>query len=212
MLSDRPGIMIARRSLALALLSLPVLATAPRARAQSAPGAASDVVRDLYRVLLEVMKNAEALKARGRYQKIEPVVLRAFDLPFMTKLSVGPAWSRLTGEQKERAWRAFGRYVTATYASRFDGFSGEQLKVLGEQKIKHGTLVRSQIVKSDGEPVSINYVLHDNDAAWQVRDIYLSGTISELATRRSEFAAILRSKGIDGLIAGLNGKADALEG
>jgi phospholipid transport system substrate-binding protein len=72
-------------------------------------------------------------------------------------------------------------------------------------------LVRTQIIKADGEPVSINYVVHDNDTAWQIRDVYLSGTISELATRRSEFAAILRTTGIDGLIASLNRKADDLQ-
>jgi len=55
-------------------------------------------------------------------------------------------------------------------------------------------------------------VLHDNDIAWQIRDIYLSGTISELATRRSEFAAILRVQGIDGLVTVLNKKADELAG
>ena len=41
-------------------------------------------------------------------------------------------------------------------------------------------------------------------------DIYLDGAISEVATRRSEFAAILKNKGIDGLIAALNRKADIL--
>ena len=84
--------------------------------------------------------------------------------------------------------------------------------MLGEQKIKHGTLVRTQIIKSNGEPVSVNYVLHDNDHAWQIRDAYLSGSISELATRRSEFANILRVSGIDGLITSLNKKADDLQG
>ena len=44
-----------------------------------------------------------------------------------------------------------------------------------------------------------------------IRDIYLSGSISELATRRSDFAATLRSGGIDGLIALLNKKADELQ-
>ena len=106
----------------------------------------------------------------------------------------------------------YGRYVAAVYATRFDGYSGERLEVLGEQKIKRGTMVKSQIVKSDGEPVSINYMVHDNAVGWQVRDVYLTGTISELATRRSEFATILRSGGIDSLIASLNKKADDLQG
>jgi phospholipid transport system substrate-binding protein len=192
------------------LILILALGSAAPARAE-APGSASDAVRAFYGVLLDTMQNAAALGPRGRYQKLAPVVQRLFDLPFMTKLSIGPAWGRLTPEQKERAVSAFGRYVTATYASRFDGYSGERFPVLGEVKIKHGVLVRTQIVKSDGEPVSINYVTHDNDTAWQIRDVYLGGTISELATRRSEFNAILRGNGVDGLIATLNKKADGLE-
>ena len=45
-----------------------------------------------------------------------------------------------------------------------------------------------------------------------ISDIYLDGSISEVATRRSEFAAILKSDGIDGLIPALNRKADSLTG
>jgi phospholipid transport system substrate-binding protein len=181
------------------------------ARAEPASGAAGDTVRAFYSELLGTMRNAAALGIRGRYHKLAPVVQHMFDLPFMTKLSIGPAWDRLTAEQQQRAVSAFGRYITAIYASRFDGYSGEQFPVLAELTNAHGVLVHTQIIKSDGEAVSIDYMTHDNDTAWQIRDIYLGGSISELATRRSEFAAILRTAGIDGLIATLNRKADELE-
>lgn len=193
------------------LLLILALVNASAAHADPVPGSASETVRAFYGELLDTMRNAAALGPRGRYRKLEPVVQRTFDLPFMTKLAIGPMWGRLTPEQKERAVNAFGRFVTATYASRFDGYSGEQFPVLGELKIKHGVLVRTQIIKSDGAPVSINYVAHDNDTAWQIRDVYLSGSISELATRRSEFSTILRTTGVDGLISALNKKADELE-
>ena len=176
----------------------------------AAPGP-TDVVRQFYGQLLDTMQHAATLGAKGRYQKLEPVVLSTFDVPFMARLSIGPTWTRLTAEQKRRAAAAYGRYIGAVYATRFDGYSGERLEVLGEQQIKHGTLVKTQIVKSNGEPVSINYVVHDNDIGWQIRDAYLSGAISELATRRSEFSAILRTNGIDALIASLNKKADDLQ-
>jgi len=52
--------------------------------------------------------------------------------------------------------------------------------------------------------------VRQNGGSWQIADVYLNGTISELATRRSEFASILRTRGINGLIAMLNTKADAL--
>jgi phospholipid transport system substrate-binding protein len=175
------------------------------------PSSPTDVVRNFYTVLLDLMQHGTALGPKGRYQKLEPVVRGTFDVPFMARLSVGPGWSRLTPEEKRRAVQAYIRYIAAIYATRFDAYAGEQVQVLGEQKIKHGTLIKTHIVKSNGEPVSINYVVHDNDTAWQIRDIYLSGSISELATRRSEFATILRSSGIDGLIASLNKKADELQ-
>ena len=190
--------------LAGSLLLLPI--------APAAAAGPSDTIRNFYGVLLDTMRQAQQLGARGRYQRLEPVIFQTFDVPYMAKLSIGPGWNALSPEQKKQAAHAYGRYIAATYASRFDGYSGERLEVLGEQKIKRGTMVQSRIVKSDGEPVQINYMVHDNQVGYQVRDVYVTGTISELATKRSEFATILRTNGIDGLIASLNKKADDLRG
>ncbi len=65
---------------------------------------------------------------------------------------------------------------------------------------------------SNSKSSASSSALHDNDTAWQIRDVYLAGTISELATRRSDFTATLRSGGIEALIAQLNKKADDLQG
>ncbi|HEY1432294.1 MAG TPA: ABC transporter substrate-binding protein [Stellaceae bacterium] len=184
----------------------------PSLEAPAATSPPTEVVRNFYATLLDVMQRAAALGPKGRYQKLEPVVLGTFDVPFMARLSVGPTWRSLTADQKRRAIQAYSRYIGAIYATRFDDYAGEKFEVLGQQQIKHGTLIKTQIIKSNGEPVAINYVVHDNDIAWQIRDIYLSGSISELATRRSDFANILRTSGIDGLIASLNKKADDLQG
>ena len=190
------------------ILSLVLALAGP---AQAAPPGPSDVIQGFYDVLLSNMKNAQAFGVQGRYAKLEPVVFEAFDVPFMSRLSVGSSWGTLTPDKKQELIKAFGRYIATTYATQFDGYSGEQLKVDGEQKIKHATLVKSEIVKSNGEPVQLNYLLHDNDQRWQIRDIYLAGTISQLATRRSEFASIMRGQGIDKLISVLNEKSDALK-
>ena len=82
--------------------------------------------------------------------------------------------------------------------------------MVGEQPAVAGIMVRSQIVKANGEPVNVDYIMRRSDDGWLISDIYLDGAISEVATRRSEFAAILKSQGIDGLIAALNRKTDTL--
>ena len=191
------------------VLAALLMLLSPSARATS-PGPV-DVIRQFYVQLQDVMQHATTLGARGRYQKLEPIVLRMFDVPYMARLSIGPSWGRLATDQKRRVAQAYGRYLTALYATRFDGYSGERFEVLGEQQIKHATMIKTRIVKSNGEPVSINFVMHDNDIAWQARDVYLDSAISEVATRRSEFNAVLRSSGIDALIASLNKKADELQ-
>jgi len=180
------------------------------ASAAPASAAGSDTVRSLYDQLLTTMRNGPALGASGRYARLAPVVRQSFDIPFMTRLAVGPEWATLNEAQRQEVTQAFERYIAAIYAERFDSYSGEQLQVTGERASPGGTIITSQIVKSNGEPVSLNYLMRNNGGVWQIADIYLDGTISELATRRSEFASILRTGGINGLIQALNTKANAL--
>ena len=185
-------------------------ATGLRATGAAANSAPSDVVRRFCDVLLQTMQNADSLGFKGRYEALAPVVLATFDVAFMTRLSVGPSWAKLSPDEKRRAGQAFARYITTNYASQFDGFSGERFEILGEQRIAHATLVRTQIVKPDGDKTAITYALHDNDTTWQIRDVYLAGTISELATRRSEFGGVLQQNGAAGLVKLLEQRTAAL--
>lgn len=204
--------LITRRGRGLALAGIALclsLAALLQPAAATATGG-SDAVKSLYATLLQTMQNGPALGPRGRYAQIEPVVRRVFDIPFMTRLAVGPDWAGVTEVQRQEVSQAFERYIAAIYAERFDSYAGEKLQVTGERSSVGGPMITSQIVKSNGQPVNINYLMRDNGGMWQIADVYLDGTISELATRRSEFAAILRTGGITGLIAALNAKADAL--
>ena len=128
----------------------------------------------------------------------------------MARLSVGSSWATLSEAQRQQVIESFGRYISAIYADRFDGYAGQKLQVTGEQPAAAGVMVKSQIIKANGEPVNVDYMMRRNGDTWLISDIYLDGAISEVATRRSEFGAILKSEGIDGLIAALNRKANIL--
>ena len=178
--------------------------------AHAAPVSGSDTVQSLYDALLSTMKNGRTLGQSGRFTQLEPVIRRTFDIPSMARLSVGSSWASLTEAQRQQVTESFGRYISAIYADRFDSYAGQKLQVTGEQPAAAGVMVRSQIVKTKGELVKVDYMMRRNGNSWLISDIYLDGAISEVATRHSEFAAILKSQGIDGLIAALNRKADIL--
>jgi len=178
--------------------------------AHAAPASGGDTVQSLYDALLSTMKNGRTLGQSGRFKQLEPVIRRTFDIPSMARLSVGSSWATLTEAQRQQVTESLGRYISAIYADRFDSYAGQRLQVTGEQLAAARVMVRSQIVKTNGELVTVNYMMHRNGNSWLISDIYLDGAISEVATRHSEFAAILKSQGIDGLIAALNRKADIL--
>jgi phospholipid transport system substrate-binding protein len=173
---------------------------------------AADKVRGFYDALLNTMRDGPSLGAKGRYERLKPVIGRTFDLPYMARAVVGPAWASASAAEQQEMTDVFSRYVTATYADRFDSFSGEQLQVSGEEPYAANVIVDSRIVKADGKPVVIKYLMRRNGDDWRVVDVFLEGTISELATRRSEFSSIVRQKGIDGLVAVLDQKVESLVG
>jgi phospholipid transport system substrate-binding protein len=178
----------------------------------AAPATGGDTVQGLYNALLSTMKNGRTLGQSGRFTQLAPVIRRTFDIASMARLSIGPSWTSLSDAQRQQAIESFGRYISAIYADRFDSYNGQKLEVIGEQPAPAGVMVKSQIIKASGEPVKVDYMMRRNGDSWLISDIYLDGAISEVATRRSEFAAILRTDGIDGLIAALNRKADILTG
>jgi phospholipid transport system substrate-binding protein len=176
----------------------------------AAPTSGRDTVKGLYDALLGTMKSGRSLGQSGRFARLEPVVRRTFDIPTMARLSVGSSWVTLSEAQRQQVIESFGRYISAIYADRFDSYAGQKLQVTGEQPAAAGLMVKSQIIKANGESVNVDYMMRRNGDTWLISDIYLDGAISEVATRRSEFGAILKSEGIDGLIAALNRKANIL--
>jgi len=167
-------------------------------------------VRGFYDTLLTAMKNGPTLGQSGRYARLAPVVDRLFDIPSMTRLAIGPTWATLSPAQQQQLVEAFRHYVAATYADRFDSWSGEQLRVTGERPYNADVIVQTKIVKTNGETTTLDYLMHQNQGRWQISDVYLDGSISQLAIQRSEFHSILRRDGVDGLVMALNRKTDLL--
>jgi len=191
-----------------ASLALPILAKPASVQAADP----EDSVHNLYDALLGTMKEGRVLGESGRYARIDPLIHRLFDIPFMVRLAVGTSWATLSPAQQQQVTAAFGRFISATYADRFDSYSGQQLEVTGRQSAGSSVIVKTRMLKAGGEAVNVEYLTRQNGGAWQITDVYLDGSISQLATQRSEFGAILRREGFDGLIAMLHRKVDMLTG
>ena len=198
---------------AAALLSAGLLAAAAGVGAQEAAPeappmeAAREPIESLYVVLLDVMKRAEELGFEGRYAALEPEVRTQYDLRFMAAKVLGLRWKKLTEEQKAAWLETFTRLTVSTYASRFNGYAGERLDVLGAENGNRGTaLVKTVIVPADDEPVELDYRLIPVNGRWRIVDVYLDGTVSELALRRADYSGVMKRDGFDALVAAVGEK------
>jgi phospholipid transport system substrate-binding protein len=176
-----------------------------------AEGDAKATIQSFDNALIDVMKNAEKLGFKGRYDKLEPVVEKSYDLPLMARISVGPQWASLSPDDQSKIIEAFKKLSVGTYASRFDGYGGEQFQITGDSPLTGGDAkVDTKLTRPHDDPVELDYRLRQTGGDWKIIDVFLSGTISQLANYRSEFSATLRDKGADGLVRLIDDKIAAL--
>nr|MEA2798709.1 phospholipid transport system substrate-binding protein [Phenylobacterium sp.] len=198
-----------RATSSLLALTLAMAAGPPAVHAQQTDPAAAQIEK-FDAAVLDVMKQAKKLGTRGRYDALQPVIERTFDLPAMTRFAVGSAWNTLSPEDKAAVVKAFTRMTVATYAHNFDSYGGEKFSVEKVDTRGLDKLVRTRLTGS-GAPTQLAYRMRqDASGAWKVIDVYYNSTVSSLLGQRSEYAATLSSGGVQALIRKLNSRADQL--
>jgi phospholipid transport system substrate-binding protein len=194
--------------LALAFL----LFAASAAPASDQPPAALDVIRELHGVYTAVLGEAQALGYRGRYERLAPAVDRAFDSAFMARAVIGRHWKKLSAEEQPRWVATFREFTVANYAARLNRNSGQKFEILEERPGDDGTtMVFSRVVDPGADTIELNYRMRRTDGGWKIIDVYAKGTVSELALRRSEYAAVLSNGGFEKLLETVRAKIADLE-
>src|SRR5262249_55494985 len=150
------------------VLIFPALLAAGAARAADA-AAAPAVIQQFYADLTTVMKEGKRVAFDQRYAQLAPAITRTFDLALMGRLSVGPGWTGPTPDQQRRLTDAFARYTISVWTGRFDEFNGERFEVEPTPEPNaNRVMVRSRIIKTDGEKVTLNYMMQPGAAGqWQ---------------------------------------------
>jgi phospholipid transport system substrate-binding protein len=190
------------------LLVLAAVLMAGQVHAAGDPGAAK--IEGFDAALLDAMKAGPAAGTAERYRRLAPVVERTFNLPVMTQFAVGPAWSGFTPAQQQEAIAAFTKLTVASYAHNFNGYSGETFAV-DPNVVTRGPdkIVTTHLIRPHDAPVALTYRMRAAGDSWKVIDIYY-GAISQLTTRRSDFAASIAAGGAPALIAHLTALSDKL--
>jgi phospholipid transport system substrate-binding protein len=189
----------------LASLILTGFFVAPAAAQELSP---EQLVQKITNDVLAAVKSDKALAAGDKQKAVklaEEKVLPYIDFEYATRLAVGRAWRQASPEQKSRLVTEFRNMLVRTYSNSVQAYEGQTLKVLpsrGKSDSADEATVRTQFVRAGGQPLPIDFAMHKVGNAWKVYDITVEG-VSLVLTYRSEFDAIVKQQGIDGLIQAL---------
>jgi len=202
------------RSLLLVSLFLPFAAFGQASAGSTAKSTAQlgpdELVRAVTDDVLNAIKNDKQLAAGDKQKALklaEEKVLPHIDFAEATRLAVGRSWSQASPEQKKRLVEEFRRMLVRTYSSAISTYEGQTMKVL-PVRMKPGdteVTVRNQYIRAGGKPVQLDYAMHKTGSGWKIYDIVVEG-VSLVLTYRSEFDAVVKQDGIDGLIKRLGQK------
>jgi phospholipid transport system substrate-binding protein len=198
------------RLIRLALAASVSTMLAGAAFAQSSDPAAARI-ESFDSALIKTLQAGKAAGAAGRAKVIGPAVEQTFDLAFMTRVAVGPDWTKMSADDQAALQKAFSRYTVANLAKNFSDYSGQKLDLDGAVVDRApDKIVKTKLSSPGGSPVSLAYRMRQDGGTWKVIDVYYNGGISQLATQRSDFASTLSSGGAKALVAKLDSLTDKL--
>lgn len=180
------------------------------AYAQASDPAASKI-ESFDAVVIKTLQAGKAAGAAGRAKVVGPAVEQTFDLSYMTRVAVGPDWTKMSADDQAALQKAYSRYAVANWAKNFDNYSGQKLDLDGPVVDRGGDkLVKTKLTGPGASPVSLDYRMRDTGMGWKVIDVYYNGGISQVATQRSDFTSTLKSGGAKALVAKLDSLTDKL--
>ncbi len=189
--------------------AIPAVAQAPRTTQ------AGEVVTTFHATLLDVMKRADALGVKGRFETLAPAVDKAFHLDLTARQSAGRRpWKNATPAEQTALLDVFRRWTIGTYANQFDGWSGQAFIDHGQKPGPQKGTVLVETELTGKEPVTLTYLMVFKDGRWGVYDVLVrrgTTSISQLAKHISEFKSIVKN-GLPALTDALREKTQVLLG
>jgi phospholipid transport system substrate-binding protein len=163
-----------------------------------------ELVKKVTDEVLAAVKSDKQLAAGDKEKALklaEEKVLPLIDFQEATRLAVGRAWREASKEQKEKLTTEFRRMLVRTYSNAISAYEGQTIKVqpVHMKADETDVTVHNQYTRPGGKPVQLDYQMHRTAGGWKIYDIVVEG-VSLVLTYRSEFDAVVKQQGVDGLI------------
>lgn len=146
------------------------------------------------------------VRLAAREAQFRVLMSNGFDMPFIARFVLGKHWRKATPQQRSDYVALFTEFILQTYSRRMGGYSGQSFAVAGARAAgKRDILVRTRIVRPGGPPIKADWRVRPKGGEYRIIDIMVEG-VSMAVTQRSEFNAVVRQRGMPGLLQALRAR------
>lgn len=190
-----------RIGLAFAILLLAAALPPASARAETGtpPDVAASFVNQLGAATLKVLQTTDG-SLSAREAQVRNLLRSNFALEQIGRFVLGRTWREATPQQQREYLQLFSEYVLTTYSKRLGGYSGETFSIVKAEPVgKRDALVFTRIERPSGPPLNAGWRVRQFGERMMILDVVVEG-ISMVSAQRSEFASVIKTEGLDGLI------------
>ncbi len=179
-------------------------AAAPAAAGTPASDGPTEVVQAAAQGMLgDLDKDREAYRRDPAKvgQLVDKYLLPHFDTEYSARGVLGQHWRTATPEQRKQFIDAFYHSLLNNYGNALADFTADRLKIFPTKVDADATraTVRTEVKRSNGDRVSVNYYMHKTPEGWKAWDVVIDG-ISYVNSYRTDFGEQIEKQGIDAVI------------
>jgi len=171
-------------------LSLGAFALAAALLIQPTPSSAADPAAFVNQLESQGMQ-ALNLPPAQRTARLQQLFQADFDVPEIGRFVLGRHWNALNPQEQQQFLALFQEFTAHAYAERLGQYAGAPFQVTGTRNADGTAIVSSQLNRTNGPPVKVEWHLTDRGGRYMVSDVVLDG-VSMRVTERNEFAGIIQ--------------------
>ncbi|MCM8856750.1 MAG: ABC transporter substrate-binding protein [Candidatus Thiodiazotropha sp.] len=168
----------------------------------------SERIKETVDRILEVMQDKE-LGRVARRDQVKEIVRKRFDYESMSQVILATNWRKATKPQREQFITLFRELLEQTYFSAMDSYNNQTVR-MGRERMK-GKLANVQtFIVAANKELTVSYKMRYRNDDWYAYDVAVDG-VSLVSNYRTSFRNLVKSKGMDGLLAELAQKVATLK-
>jgi phospholipid transport system substrate-binding protein len=168
-------------------------------------------VDELHDALISIMKSANTSSFEDRYAQLEKVISNSFNTPLISRVVLSRYWKSLDDKSQTDFIALFDKLTISTYVSRFDSYGNESFKNIDIEPMKKDRyLVKTELIQTNDDPVSFNYIVQNDDGHWKIISVIANG-INDLSLKRAEYSSVIKDQGFEALVDSIKEKISDLQ-